>query len=439
MDQVITRNLMDFIQKSPTAFHAIDTIGQDLAKAGYQQLTEGETWSLSPGGRYFVTRNGSSLIAFAIGESCGACRFQIMASHSDSPTFKLKENSVFSNREGYTVLHTEGYGGMLCATWFDRPLSLAGRVLVKEGNLLKTRLVNVDRDLLMIPSLAYHMNRQANEGASYNKQKDMQPVLSQAMPSPEAVKELVAQVLQVEKEAVYGSELFLYNRTAPLIWGGNNEFVSAPRLDDLQCAFATLQGFLKGNNPEAINVYACFDNEEVGSRTKQGAASTFLEDVLRRINQGLGYTEEAYHQALANSFMVSCDNAHAFHPNAPEKADPEHHVFMNKGLVIKEHAQQCYTSDALSKALFRQLCEGAQVPVQYFANRSDMASGSTLGNIAMTHVSVNCVDVGLPQWAMHAAYETAGVQDTAYLVKVSQAVYSSYVQELTAGVYQLVE
>jgi aspartyl aminopeptidase len=254
---------------------------------------------------------------------------------------------------------------------------------------------------------------------------DLLPLFGGADTAKGDFKRLVAKKLGIAPDAIYGSDLYLYNRMAPTVWGAKEEFLSAPHLDDLQCAYATLAGFRKGNHPGRIQVYACFDNEEVGSGTKQGAASTFLQDVLRRVNDALGRTQEDYYRAVAGSFMVSADNAHAVHPNHPEKTDAENCVYLNEGIVIKSHAGQKYTSDAISTAFFRMLCEQAGVPVQFFANRSDEAGGSTLGNIAMAQVSMNCVDIGLPQLAMHSAYETAGVKDTEYLVRAMETFFTT--------------
>jgi aspartyl aminopeptidase len=419
------KSLIDFLNKAPTAFHAVAEIQDRLREHGYQELLEGKRWEVIPGGKYYVTRNGSSVIALQIGEELDECGFCIAASHSDSPCFKMKENAELEVRGKYLQLNTEGYGGMLCSTWFDRPLSVAGRIVVRDGEELYTKLVNIDRDLVVIPSVAIHMNRKANDGVTLNKQVDLLPLFGGADAAKGDFKKLIADAAGVAVEDIYGSDLYLYNRTQPSVWGVKEEFISAARLDDLQCAYATLQGFLQGNNPRMINVYACFDNEEVGSGTKQGAASTFLKDVLCRVNMALGRTPEDYHCALANSFLISADNAHAVHPNHPEKTDAENCVYMNEGIVIKSHAGQKYTSDAVSIARFRRICEQADVPVQFFANRSDEAGGSTLGNIAMSQVSVSSVDIGLPQLAMHSAYETAGVRDTDSLVRAMQQFFTN--------------
>lgn len=424
------RGLMDFLNASPTAFHAVEALRQMLLAEGFTELPESARWSLAPGGSYFTTRNGSSILAFRVGTELSEPGFTLTASHSDSPCFKIKENAELRVRDRYVQLNTEGYGGMICSTWLDRPLGVAGRVLVRTkteaGERYETRLLDFGRDLVLIPNVAIHMNRKVNEGFAFNKQIDMVPLFGTGKLEKGAFRRMVAAELGVDEKDLLGSDLFLYSRTAPTVWGAENEFVSAGRLDDLECAYGTLRGFLRGKNDRNIQVWCCFDNEEVGSSTKQGANSTLLEDVLRRIAGGLGFDDEDYRCMVARSFMLSCDNAHAVHPNHPEKTDATNCTFMNEGIVIKSHAGQRYTSDGVSVALFRGVCERAGVPVQYFANRSDEAGGGTLGNIAMAHVSMNTVDLGLPQLAMHSAYETAGVKDLAYLEAASAAFYQTY-------------
>ena len=395
MENQTIKELTSFIKNSPTAFHAVKSIRDILTKEGFQELKESEKWKIEKGGKYYVTRNHSSILAFKVGNQLDEYSFHVTASHSDSPTFKIKENAEIEVKKKYTVLNTEGYGGMICSTWFDRPLSVAGRVIVKTDSGMETRLVKVERDLLMIPSLAIHMDRAVNEGRAINKQVDMLPVFAGSAKEPGEMKKLIAEELGVEEEKIYGMDLFLYNRMKPSVWGREKEFLSCPQLDDLQCAFASLNGFLAGENAKNINVFACFDNEEVGSGTKQGAASTLLSDVLWRINK-------------------------------------------NEGIVIKSHAGQKYTSDAVSIAIFKAICEKAGVPVQFFANRSDAAGGSTLGNIAMAQVSMNTVDIGLPQLAMHSAYETSGVKDTGYLIEASKEFYSCHIKTAGDGVFEIV-
>lgn len=429
--------LAAFIQNSPTPFHAVEQMAEILKREGFLQLAESERWEIHRGGRYYVTRNHSSILAFEVGNDVQDYGFQIAASHSDSPTFKVKERAEMTVKGHYTKLNTEGYGGMLCAPWFDRPLSLAGRAVVRTKDGIQERLVKIDRDLLLIPSLAIHMNRKVNEGQKFNLQEDMLPLLSARELEPDTVRKLIAEELQIRPEHILGMDLFLYNRMKPSIWGLEEEFLSCPQLDDLQCAYASLKGFLKGKNPGGINVFACFDNEEVGSGTKQGAASTFLTDVLKRVNRALGKGEDDFCRAAASSFLLSCDNAHAVHPNYPQKTDEGNCAYLNEGIVIKSHAGQKYTSDGISTALFQEICRNAGVPVQYFANRSDMAGGSTLGNLAMAQMSMKAVDIGLPQLAMHSSYETSGIKDLVYLEQASEIFFRTQLLEEADGTIRM--
>lgn len=417
-----TEKLLDFIEKSPTAFQAVDEMQKRLTENGFEVLSEKEYWKLVPGGKYLVTRNNSALIAFCIPEKESRV-FHIMASHSDSPSFKIKENPEIKVDNSYVKLNVEKYGGMLMAPWFDRPLSVAGRVIIRRNGGLKEKLINIKRDLVMIPNLAIHMNREANNGVAYNPQKDLQPLFA-AGNTDRTLLEIIAEQTGVKKEDIISHDLFLYNRMPGTIWGADKEFVSSARLDDLQCAFASMEGLLRAQNHGSIAVHCVMDNEEVGSGTKQGAASTFLKDTLLRINMGLGRTYEEYLMTLAGSFMVSADNAHALHPNYTDKTDPTNHPVLNKGIVIKFNANQKYCTDAVSAAIFKELCIKAGVPYQTFVNRSDIAGGSTLGNISNTQVPMNTVDIGLPQLAMHSPYETAGVKDTEYLVRAAEELFA---------------
>jgi len=442
----VNDGLFSFIAASPTAFHAVDTISARLRAEGFVQLQEGARWELAPGRDVFVTRNGSSVIALRIGEQVKDCSFRIVAAHSDSPTFKLKEMAELEVQDHhYTQLDTEGYGGMICASWFDRPLSIAGRVLLTDGGpktvsetRLETRLVRFDRDLVLIPNVAIHFNRQVNDGYAYNRQVDLLPLFGGKGCGAGTLMRLLAEELGVAEEAILGSDLYLYDRAPGSVWGAGREFISVGRLDDLQCVYAGLEAFLAGRDPYGITVLAVFDNEEVGSGTKQGAGSTFLPDVLRRVSRALGFNEEDFSRGQASSFLLSADNAHAVHPNHPEKTDALNHVFMNEGVVLKSHAGQKYTSDALSAALVKTLAQRAGVPLQYFANRSDMAGGSTLGNIAMAQLSMNAADIGLPQLAMHSVRETAGAADTAYMIALMTEYYRTHLEAAADGQLRLV-
>lgn len=414
--------LADFIEKSPTAYHGVEQMAERLEAAGFAALNEGDHWRFATGGKYYVTRNGSALIAFRLpkGRFGG---FQIVASHGDSPIFKLKPAPEMATAGDQVRLNVELYGGALLSPWFDRPLSVAGRVLVREGDTLTSRLVNLDRDLCLIPSLAIHMDREANKGHAWNVQKDLLPLYGQGDCEP--VLAAAARELGVAPEAIAGSDLYVYNRDGLRRWGAHGEFISGPRLDDLQCAFASLTGILQAEPTERVAVHCCFDNEEVGSGTKQGAAGTFLADTLSRIADGLGKVRVDYHRVLADSFMLSADNAHGVHPNAADKADPVNRPRLNGGVVIKHSANQKYTTDGVSAAVCRMLCEAEGVPCQDFANRSDMAGGSTLGNISTTQVSLNTADIGLAQLAMHSPFETAGAADTGYLAALCRRFYET--------------
>lgn len=435
MYQEAAKELLAFIEKSPSTFHVIANVKEMLEAEGFEELREHQTWNLKKGGHYYVTRNGSSLIAFKVPQK-EFCGFHIMASHSDAPTFRIKENGEISVEKLYTKLNVEKYGGMLMAPWFDRPLSIAGRVLVQEENRIVTKLVSIDRDLVLIPNLAIHMNREANEGYKYNPQVDMLPLFGDET-AKDALMDLVAQAAGVAKDAIVGRELFLYNRMKGTIWGAGREFISSPKLDDLQCAYSSVKGFLKGKNEHTALVCCIFDNEEVGSGTKQGAAATFLKDTLQRMNRSLGGSEEEYLKAVASSFMISADNGHAVHPNHPEKTDPTNRPKMNGGILIKHSANQKYTTDAVSAALLRMICEKAQVPYQDFLNRSDMLGGSTLGNISNMQVALNTADIGVAQLAMHSPYETGGVKDTYYLQKMAETFYSLSIRTLEDGHYEI--
>ncbi len=420
MEKNISQQLLEFIENSPTCFHAVQAMTDILSAEGFTELKENQKWHVENGGRYFVTRNGSSLTAFTVPvqEMKG---MHIIASHSDSPSFKIKENPELESEGHYIRLNVEGYGGMIRAPWFDRPLSVAGRVIVKDKAQggFRSILVDIGRDLVMIPNLAIHMDRQINDSCKYNIQKDMLPIYGDLSAKGTFMK-LIADTAGVTEEEILGHDLFLYNRQKGTVWGASGEFLSCSRLDDLQCAFASLKGFLAGKRQEYLAVHCVLDNEEVGSGTKQGAASTFLYDTLTRIHTSLGLSQEDYLIHLADSFMISADNAHAVHPAHTDKADPANRPYINGGIVIKFSASQKYCTDGVSAAIFRDLCQRAGVPVQTFVNRSDMAGGSTLGNISNTQVALNTVDIGLPQLAMHSPYETAGVKDTGYLIRAAE-------------------
>lgn len=416
------KDLLTFLNDSPSQFHAVENIRQELEQAGYTRLSESHPWELKVGGKYYVTRNGSSLLAFRIPKA-DFTGFMISASHSDSPTFHIKENAQLKGPEAYARINTEGYGGMLCAPWLDRPLTVAGRVLVKAGDAIETRLVYVDRDLLLIPNVAIHMNREANSGLKYDQKTDTIPLMGMGQEEG-TFRSIVAEAAGCAPGDILGTDLYLCLRQKGVTWGAGNEFVSAPRLDDLQCAYGCFGGFMAAADSGSVPVYALLDNEEVGSRTKQGADGTFLSDLVGRICAAFGRDRAT---AVTNSFMVSADNAHAVHPNHPELHDATHRPMMNGGVVIKFGVR--YATDGAAQAVFTALCRQAGVPVQHFSNRSDLPGGGTLGLIANAHVSVNTVDIGLAQLSMHSCFETAGAQDTGHLIKAMTAFYSASFHE----------
>lgn len=415
------QRMFTFIDESPTCFHAVANLENMLDKEGFVKLDEKTVWEIENGGRYYVNRNGSSLIAFVLpGKKPSG--FHMAAAHSDSPCFKLKEAPEIVVDDAYLKLNVEKYGGMIMSTWLDRPLSIAGRVVIKNKNGFESRLVNLDKDSAIIPNLAIHMNRDANKGVEYNPQTDMEPLIGESASKDEYLK-LLAKEAGVSQEDILGFDLFLYNRDKCRSIGIDDAYIAGPRLDDLECAFATMTALVNKKPDKYINLCAIFDNEEVGSRTKQGADSTFLQDVLRRICLKMGIDEEGYRCMLADSFLISADNAHALHPNHQEKADVTNKPVLNGGIVIKHHGSQRYATDAYSAAYMKDVCNRAGVPYQSYANRSDIAGGSTLGNILTSQVSVNMVDIGLPQLAMHSAMETAGAKDVSYLLEALRAFY----------------
>lgn len=432
----VNSELFSFLDHSPNSFFAVKNMSDLLKQAGMTRLFEGKPWSLEAGRGYYVTRNDSSLITFRIPKA-DYTGFQMMASHSDSPVFKIKTNADIEVDKQYVKLNVEKYGGMLCAPWFDRPLSVAGRIIVSTPEGIETRLVNVDRDLLIIPNLAIHMNRQVNDGYKFNAHVDMLPLFCDKGRESDTFLKLIASEAGVSAEDILDTDLFLYNRMPAVSLGLNNEFIASGRLDDLQCAFASLKGFLQAKPGDSVAVHCVFDNEEVGSVTKQGAAGTFLRDTLHRINRAMGRTEDDYLMSIASSFLVSADNAHAVHPNHTDKTDPTNRTYLNKGIVIKYSANQKYTTDAVSGAVMRTICRQADVPFQTFSNRSDMLGGSTLGNISQSQVAINTVDIGLPMLAMHSPYETAGARDTAYLIEAAKVLFSSSIEGKGDGSYKL--
>lgn len=427
------KKLFDFIENSPTAFHVVDNIKNTLLSEGFFELSEGKPWFVTKGRGYFVTRNNSSIIAFIVPEG-DFNGFMIGASHSDSPCFKLKANPVLEE-SNYVRLSAERYGGMINSTWLDRPLAVAGRVIVSSPDGIRTELVDSQEPVAIIPNVAIHLNKTANEGTTYNAAVDLVPLYSMGdMSATPSFTEYIADLLNINQGDILSSDLFLYNADKCVYW---NDFISAPRIDDLQCTFASLRGFIASEPTDSIPVLAVFDNEEVGSSTKQGADSDFLQAVLTKILLSVDMNGSVLADKLANSFMLSCDNGHAVHPNHPELTDKSNSVKLNGGIVIKYNANQKYCTDAVSASLVKIMCSRASVPFQEYANRSDLPGGSTLGNIANTHNSMLTADIGLAQLAMHSAFETAGCEDTELMAELMKEFFSSSLISLSDGAYDL--
>ncbi|MBQ8768337.1 MAG: M18 family aminopeptidase [Oscillospiraceae bacterium] len=418
-----TKAFISFLDASHSVYHAAQNLTKLLRDAGYTQLSEGEKWTLVPGGKYYLIRGGTAVIAFRIpaGKVKG---FMLSASHSDRPTFKIKENPELCGT--YTRLATEKYGGMLMATWLDRPLSVAGRVVVETDDGVQSKLVDIDRDLLLIPNVAIHMNRTANDGYKWNPAVDTLPLAG-----GKNAKGKLDQLLKKQAGGkILGHDLYLYIRQKASVWGVDKEYISAAALDDLACAWCCTQGFLNARETESIPVLCVFDSEEVGSASVQGAASRLLEATIKRICAERELDEQ---RLLSDSFMISADNGHAVHPNHPEFADATNAPVVNGGVVLKFNANQRYTTDGVTAAIFRKICQKAGVAVQTYCNRADIPGGSTLGNISLSQVSVPTADIGLPQLAMHSSYETAGVQDVLDLLKAMTEYYSTTLENAGEG------
>ena len=409
--------LRAFLDSAHSFYHATANLAAELDEAGYIRLSESAEWNLERGGKYYINRGGSSILAFRVPDA--PVGYMMSATHVDYPSFRLKVNGDLVG--AYTRACVERYGGMILAPWMDRPLSIAGQAMVDTENGLETRLVDIDRDLALIPNVAIHMNRNINENTVLNMAVDMIPLLGGADGEGKLKQEL-------EKAAggkIMGADLYLYVRQRSSVWGLNNEFISAPGLDNLLCVWGCQQGFLKSGDSNSIPVMAVFDSEETGSNSRQGADSTMLATILARISRCL---ELDHDRMLANSMLVSADMAHAVHPNHPELADPANAPVMNGGVVMKFNASKNYVTTGLSAALFRKICTKADVPLQIYHNRADIKGGSTLGYISMNHVSVPSVDIGLAQLAMHSSYETAGVKDPFYLVQAMETFFCSSLQ-----------
>lgn len=425
----LTQNLIDFIDASPTMFHATASCKKLLEENNFTFLNNAAPWTLKQGGKYYTTLNDSCLIAFCVNSThVEEEGFKIIGTHSDVPGFRIKPNAQMQT-ENYIKLNTEGYGGAILSSWFDRPLSVAGRVALKSENLLRpqTRLVDLNRPLLIIPNLAIHMNREVNNGVKMNKQKDTLPILtySNEKVSEKIMLDLLADALKVEVSEILDADLYLYPYEKSMCVGLNEEFISAPRLDDLSMTYSGLYALLNNSSQKGVSMFVCYDNEEVGSHTKQGADAPFLIRTLERILIALGKSSrESLFMALENSFMISGDVAHLAHPNYMEKSDPTHKVLPGNGPAIKVNANFSYTTDSDSYAVFAGICKANDIPFQVFVNRSDERGGSTIGPVAASHLGIRSVDIGTPMLAMHSARELMAVEDFIYTAQAMKAFFS---------------
>ena len=420
--KVAARSLMEFLDQSPVNFLAVKTVRKHLDENGFKVLDPREQWNLQPGGRYYMVKNSSAVFAFVVSTEGAASGFRIISAHSDSPCLRIKPNAEMLCEGGIVKLNVEVYGGPILYTWFDRPLSIAGRVVLRSDDPLnpRTEILKFDRPLLTIPHLPIHFNRAVNEGNSLSKQKDMLPVVASVKDATEKDNLLlrtVADALGCQCDDILDFDLSLYDTTPACLVGLDDEFLTSGRLDDLSMVHAAMNALLETSSTAQTRVMAIFDNEETGSGTKQGAASPVLMQLLRRIVACLGGGEEEYLRSIDKSFMISADNAHAFHPNYPEKYDPTNHPKVGGGPVIKINANCKYMTDAESASIFRSICEKAGVPCQYFVNHSDVAGGSTLGNILTSQIDLRGVDMGEAIWAMHSIRETMATADHAYTIK----------------------
>jgi len=417
-----TKELLSFIRRSPSCFHVVGNARQVLLDAGFEELREDQRFCLRKGHSYMLSRGSSALIAFRLPPEEMVTGFSIIAAHTDSPSFKLKGKPEV-DAGGYTTLNVEGYGGMLMAPWFDRPLSIAGRVFLDDGcGGLVEKLVDLDRDLVSIVDLAIHMNRKANEGIAYKIQNDLFPILALGA-NPGMVSTLVAQKLGVKPENIIDSDLFLYNRMEGSLWGADEEFFSSTKIDDLQCAFCGLEAMRNTEVKATIPLLALLDNEEVGSGSRKGALGDFLPQVIERIGESLGWDREEQCIMQAGSFLLSADDGHAFHPNYPDVCDKTNKPLPNGGVLVKYAANQKYTTDGSTGAWLKQLLSKRNIPYQDFYNNSNIPGGSTLGNLANQHYSIPSADIGCAILAMHSPYETGGTADTCHLQDAMRAFF----------------
>lgn len=428
---VFAKELIDFCYASPSAFHAVESAKKLLHEQQFIELQESEDWKIKAGGKYYVVRNDSALLAFVAGsKAIEKTGFRIVGAHGDSPCFRIKPAAEMVAEDKYLKLNTEVYGGPILSTWFDRPLAIAGRVVLQSPDIMNPliKLININRPLCIIPNIAIHMNPDANNGFVPNKQTDTLPIvamLKDRLEQKNFLLKLLAAELKTKEAEILDFDLFLYEYEKGCFVGANNEFISCSRIDDLEAVHAGISALCAVAKPQSTCVMACFDNEEVGSSTRQGADSQLLSQTLERIVLAQGKDRSEYFKALALSFLVSADGAHAVHPNMGQKADPTSRPLLNSGVVIKLSANKSYTSDAVSAGAFIQLGKKAEVSLQRFVNRSDMRGGSTIGPISATHVSIPSIDVGIPMLAMHSIREMCGVDDHLTMFKLLCEFYSN--------------
>ena len=423
MEKQQALDLINFLYNSPTAFHGVESVKNVLIENGYSEIKESDSWNLKAKGKYYVIKNESALIAFEVGsENIEEHGFRLIGAHTDAPGFKIKPNPQMISEGKYVKLNTEVYGGPILSTWFDRPLALAGRVSIKGASPLKpeTRLVNINKPLMIIPNIAIHMNRTVNEGYNYNKQVDTLPLLgfiNEKLEKEDYLMNILAEELKVNKEDILHFELMPYEYEKGSLVGMNEEMISCGRLDDMWMVYAGLQGLVNSRETEATKVLVCVDNEEIGSLTPQGANSTLLNNILERIALGLGKNKEEYYRTLANSVMISSDLAHAVHPNLGDKCDPTNRPVLEGGPVLKIAASGSYSTDSYNGAVFAAVCEAAGVPFQKFVNRSDLRGGTTIGPVTAANLTIPVIDMGAPLLGMHSIRELATVKDNAYTIK----------------------
>lgn len=430
MEKQLALELLEFINESPTAYHGAHMVKAMLAEEGYKEIKETEKWEFVKGGKYYLMKNESAVIAFEVGQGeLEEDGFRLIGAHTDSPTFKIKPAAEIKSENTYVKLNTEVYGGPIMSTWFDRPLSLAGKVVLKGESALKpeVRLVDMERPLLIIPNIAIHMNREVNSGYNYNAQKDTLPLLgfiNDKFEKDGYLLTLISEKLGVDKDRILDFDLFLYEYEKGCIFGLDDEFISAGRLDDLWMVYCGVKALINSKESKSTKVIIAIDNEEIGSLTAQGARSSLVKTTLERIALALGKNKEDFFRTLSNSVMISSDLAHAIHPNQPEKCDPTNKPVLGKGPVIKMAASGSYSTDSYASAIFQSCCEEANVPCQKFVNRSDLRGGTTIGPMSAADLAIPVIDMGAPLIGMHSVRELAAVKDNYYTIEAFTKFYN---------------